>query len=245
MFQMEIKAKERCIRQKDIPEIMALGNFIEKLDRKYGVDSRDAENTFGIVQPDRMLISELYPENLYFFLGGYSSDPEHLPKRGRKTPSPFFLCGRIEGQDLAKEGPLDVTKEDKEQLFDLRRKAIEAAKKQMPRRPKFPKEAEGVMACDKILKEQGFADGSKSFQRKIWVNGKVMGETGSFVVEYGRCGNSKSPHFSTTFKGWQNQKDMPHDTDVYRFYQKWDPFHCMAMTIEEYEEMRKDLEEIR
>ena len=43
MFQMEIKAKERCIRQREIPEIMALGTFIEKLDRKYGVDSRNTE----------------------------------------------------------------------------------------------------------------------------------------------------------------------------------------------------------
>lgn len=244
MFQMEIKAKERCIRQREIPEIMALGAFIEKLDRKYGVDSRNTENTFGIVKPDKMLVSELYPENLYFSLGGYSSNPEHLPKKGRGTHSPFILDGRIGGKNLAVEGPLNVAKEDQEQLFELRRKAIEAAKKQMPRRPKFPKEIEGVIECNKILKEQGFADGSKLFQRKIWVNGETVDEMGSFVVKYGRCGNNKSPHFSTTFKGWQNQEDMPHDTDAYRFYRKWDPFHCVAMTIEEYEEMRKDLEEI-
>ena len=145
---------------------------------------------------------------------------------------------------MAVDGPLNVEKEDQEQLFELRRKAIEAATKQMPRRPKFPEEAESVMEYNAILKEQGFADGSKLFQRKIWINGETVDETGSFVVEYRRCGNNKSPHFSTTFKGRQNQEDMPHDTDAYQFYRKWDPFHCVAMTIEEYEEMRKDLEGI-
>lgn len=84
MLNQEIQAKARLVKQGDIPEIRELAKFIQYLDEKYGVDSSDTKNTFGIVSLDRMLVSELYPSNLYFSLGGYSSDPKHLPKHGVK-----------------------------------------------------------------------------------------------------------------------------------------------------------------
>lgn len=75
-----ITNKERCVRQGDIPEVMKLYEFIQELDKKYHVDSRDEKNSFGIIEPERMLLSELYECNLYYFLFGYSSDINHLPK---------------------------------------------------------------------------------------------------------------------------------------------------------------------
>lgn len=244
MFQREIQANERCIRQRDIPELMTLYNLIQELDQKYGVDSRNQENTFGIVTPDRMLVSELYASNLYFSLGGFSSDPRHLPKMGRVQTGNGILAGRIGGRQIGKEIPLQISEEDQELLFSVRRRAIEAAKKHMPGTPQFPEDATTIADYDKILEEQGFAGRGRFFEKKKRINSKNPDECGSFCVSYERCGRNKSPHFSTTFNGWQNQEDMPHDSLFYQFYQKWNPFHLVPMTIPEYEEMRTDLEEI-
>lgn len=137
MFQREIQANERCIRQRDIPELMTLYNLIQELDQKYGVDSRNQENTFGIVTPDRMLVSELYTENLYYFLGGFSSDPRHLPKTGHVTVKNGILAGRVGGRQIITDVPLQISEEDQELLFLVRRRAIEAAKKHMPRKPQI------------------------------------------------------------------------------------------------------------
>ena len=151
MFQREIQANERCIRQRDIPELMTLYNLIQELDQKYGVDSRNQENTFGIVTPDRMLVSELYASNLYFSLGGFSSDPRHLPKMGRVQTGNGILAGRIGGRQIGKEIPLQISEEDQELLFSVRRRAIEAAKKHMPGTPQFPEDATTIADYDKIL----------------------------------------------------------------------------------------------
>lgn len=244
MFQREIQANERCIRQRDIPELMTLYNLIQELDQKYGVDSRNQENTFGIVTPDRMLVSELYTENLYYFLGGFSSDPRHLPKTGHVTVKNGILAGRVGGRQIITDVPLQISEEDQELLFLVRRQAIEAAKKHMPRKPQFPEDATTIADYDRILEEQGFAGKGRFFVKKKWIGSKKPEEYGSFCVSYERCGSNKSPHFSTTFKGWQNQEDMPHDSPFYLFYQKWNPFHLVPMTIPEHEEMLADLEEI-
>lgn len=50
--------------------------------------------------------------------------------------------------------------------------------------------------------------------------------------------------FSTAYKGWQNQEEMPHDHPCYAFWKKWDIFHLTTLTINEWQEMYKDLQTI-
>ena len=244
MLNQEIQAKERLVKQGDIPEIRELAKFIQYLDEKYGVDSSDTKNTFGIVNLDRMLVSELYPSNLYFSLGGYSSDPKHLPKHGVNRSNSDVIVFRTSTHRMIPSIDLAVEEADVERLFDLRAKAIAAAKAAYPRLPQFPEDVTSVKDYDRILEEQGFASGKRSFSWEKYISGPTASSSGRFEVSYGRCGANRSPDFSTTFKGFQNQEDMPHTHPAYRFYRKWNPFHIRPMTIQEYMEMWEDLKEM-
>lgn len=104
--------------------------------------------------------------------------------------------------------------------------------------------------CDDVLEQQGFAPGSREYE--FHVKFKVKPEehkTGRripyFEVEYYRCGSNKRPHFTTSYNDFQNQFEMPHDSLAYQFYQKWNPFHLVEMTKEEYTEMRDDLDKLK
>lgn len=256
-----ITNKERCVRQGDIPEVMKLYEFIQELDKKYHVDSRDEENSFGIIQPAKMLLSELYECNLYYFLFGYSSDINHLPKyEAIPLVGECILVGK-HGEvgmltnpyrEAQKKKEIEVDENDKLRLIALRQAAYDALKAAYPKKPDFAeldKDASSA-ECDDVLEQQGFAPGSREYE--FHVKFKVKPEehkTGRripyFEVEYYRCGNNKRPHFATSYKDWQNQFEMPHDSLPYQFYQKWNPFHCVEMTKEEYAEMRDDLEKLK
>lgn len=228
---------------------------------KYHVDSRDEKNSFGIIEPERMLLSELYECNLYYFLFGYSSDINHLPKyEAIPLVGECILVGK-HGEvgmltnpyrEAQKKKEIEVDENDKLRLIALRQAAYDALKAAYPKKPDFAeldKDASSA-ECDDVLEQQGFAPGSREYE--FHVKFKVKPEehkTGHripyFEVEYYRCGNNKRPHFATSYKDWQNQHEMPHDSLAYQFYQKWNPFHLVEMTKEEYAEMRDDLEKLK
>lgn len=100
--------------------------------------------------------------------------------------------------------------------------------------------------CEKIYTEQGFAN-SPTYTLKSTIP-VTYNEDGSpkdvFEVEYYRLGSNLAFHFSTTYKGWQNQKEMPHDHPCYAFWKKWDIFHLTTLTINEWQEMYEDIQAI-
>ena len=97
--------------------------------------------------------------------------------------------------------------------------------------------------CEKIYTEDGFAN-SPNYKLKSAIpvtyteNGRPKDV---FEVEYYRLGPNKTFYFSTTYKGWQNQEEMPHDHPCYLFWKKWDIFHTKTLTTDEWREMRDDL----
>lgn len=237
-----IQANARCIRQKDIPELMELYHFIQKLDRKYGVNSSDTRNSFGIIQPERMLISELYEANLYFYLFGYRSEVTGIPKYA------YQLINSQAGilySHMSKPIALKIEEKDKQQLIHLRQKAKAAANLVFPKKPVFSDTQNASYSdYDQQLEEQGFASSKHAFSTSVFVPAKD-GHTHPFTVEFNRQKPNKKPHFSTTYHGWQNQKDMIETELAYQFYCKWDPFHSIELTLEEWIELTQDVNELK
>lgn len=111
-----IQANARCIRQRDIPEIMDLFAYIQTLDKKYGVISSDAANSFGLIDPDRMLISELYESDLYFSLFGYHRKSDETPKYAYTRQS---AAAGILYTNVTKQIPLQMEDVDRLKLISL------------------------------------------------------------------------------------------------------------------------------
>jgi len=65
-----------------------------------------------------------------------------------------------------------------------------------------------------------------------------------FEVKYYRLDPNTHYYFATSYKGWQNQEEMPHDHPCYAFWKKWNIFHTTTMTTDEWFEMRDDLRDI-
>lgn len=129
-----IQANTRCIRQRDIPEIMDLFAYIQTLDKKYGVISSDETNSFGLINPDRMLISELYESNLYFSLFGYHSKSDEMPKYAYTRQS---AAAGILYTNVTKQLPLQMEDVDRLKLISLREAAKEVAQAKFPKKPIF------------------------------------------------------------------------------------------------------------
>ncbi|MBP1047120.1 hypothetical protein I6N96_12635 [Enterococcus sp. BWM-S5] len=101
---------------------------------------------------------------------------------------------------------------------------------------------------NKRLTEAGFANYEKSFEVSIRV-----GKGTYFQVEYGSLKANQKPYFSTSAckfnknlrdydSGGQAQKDLLRAGSLAMdFYNKWDKFHTCCLTIEEYEQMKKEL----
>lgn len=168
---------------------------------------------------------------------------------------------------VAKREPITIEPEDIEQLKTLRQQFAEEVKQHKPAYPNFSEDIinkhmlknnfedltfdmlskrSQSQIYDDILKEQGYADGSKRFKTRFVVplDGH-QNHSQHFVVEYYRLSNNSTPHFSTTYNGWQNQNDMDHNHPAYQFYKKWDMFHVSLMTNDEFDEMMNDLEELK
>lgn len=99
---------------------------------------------------------------------------------------------------------------------------------------------------EKIYTEQGFANNPDyNLKRAIPVTYKKDGSPKDvFEIRYYRLNSNLTFDFSTTYKGWQNQEDMPHDHACYLFWKKWNIFHLTTLTIDEWQEMHEDLQTI-
>ena len=78
-----------------------------------------------------------------------------------------------------------------------------------------------------------------------------------FEVNYYTLGSNEKPYFSTSANEFcRNKKDfyrcgqaqddlLPKNSVAMQFYKKWDNKHCQDLTIDEYNEMVKDLEQLK
>lgn len=234
----EVEHQERLIKLGEVKEVQELYQKIQELDEKYGVNSNDEGNSFGILNMEKALVSYGYESNIYFFMNGYSGKDDALPK----YQNAVIPLGQLLTKDWrGTKKPLEMEEQDKLELFEMRKKAVEAVKAVYPKKPIFKKSETAQGKADNIqqLEEQGFAAKNAEFKETFYVNGF------RFVVQYEWLQGNRNPYFSTTYKGWQNQDEMPHDSPFYVFYKKWDPFHTEVMTRDEYEEMRADLAELK
>lgn len=239
MISPEIRNKERLIRPCDIPAVVELDQFIKDLDIKYGVDSKNEKNSFGYLDLQRPLVSSFYESNIYYALFGGSTDKCHLPKYSYQNKVNKVVTA-ADLMDKDYKVSLNLTEDDKQTLFGLRLNAYQAVKDAYPRKPVFSESDTTVVDYDRALQEQGFADGSHQVSERIFIS-----KTFVFKIEYYRLRTNKSPYFSTTYKGWQNQEELPHNSMAYQFYRKWNPFQCIEMTINEFNEMMEDLQKLR
>lgn len=100
--------------------------------------------------------------------------------------------------------------------------------------------------CDVVYTKAGFANNDN---RKLKVEIPVTYDKDGkpkdiFEINYYRLGSNTTYYFSTAYKGWQNQEEMPHDHPCYAFWKKWDIFHTSLMATNEWFEMRDDLRDI-
>lgn len=100
--------------------------------------------------------------------------------------------------------------------------------------------------CEQVYTKAGFAN-TPFYKVDIDIP-VTYTETGRpkdiFNVKYYRLDPNTHYYFATSYKGWQNQEEMPHDHPCYAFWKKWNIFHTTTMTVNEWHEMRNDLKDI-
>lgn len=100
--------------------------------------------------------------------------------------------------------------------------------------------------CEQVYTKAGFAN-TPFYKVNIDIP-VTYTETGkpkdTFNVRYYRLDPNTHYYFSTTYKGWQNQEEIPHDHPCYAFWKKWNIFHTTTMTVNEWHEMRNDLRDV-
>lgn len=278
-----LKNNQRVTYLRDLPSAVALHNYIQKLDTKYNVNSKDHENSFGDITLDNPIIKNGVNNTLYFAkisTSGFFSESDLLPKHEQVPPANYAIGidknGNIAmlestAHATAKPKPITIDEADLVTLRNLRdtfQKEIEANKYDTPRFIKddtlidpteffdvaidhskafkdFSRNAQQRI-CEKIYTDQGFANNPNyNLKSAIPITYNEDGNPKDvFEVEYYRLDPNLTFHFSTTYKGWQNQEDMPHDHPCYLFWKKWDIFHLTTLTIDEWQEMHKDLQTI-
>lgn len=263
----ELKAKERVVKLGELPEAIALNRYIQELDVKYNVNSKDPDNTFGDVDLDKAIITHGVNNTLYFAgISKYGNDkfPTHTQIPLAESLIAISEHGNVALLENAKRiraeiVPITIEQPDIERLDTLRKRFAEAVQKHAPKTPKFEKYLMDLVSKehyginyqsahrwqkddinDFILKEQGFAGSNHQFKETFMVP-NVDGELREFVVRYEVVGGNNSPHFSTTYCGWQNQDEMDENHPCTKFYEKWNIFHLCALTIEEMDELRTDI----
>ena len=263
----ELKANERVVKLGELPEAVALNHYIQELDAKYNVNSKDPDNTFGDVDLDKAIITHGVNNTLYFAgISKYGNDkfPTHT-----QIPLAESLIVISEQDDVvllenakrirAEIVPITIEQLDIEQLDTLRKCFVEAIKKHAPKTPKFDKYLIDLVSKyhyginyqsahrwqkddvkNFILNEQGFAGSDHQFKETFMVP-DMNSELREFVVRYEFVGGNNSPHFSTTYCGWQNQGEMDENHPCTKFYKKWNIFHLCTLTIEEMNELQTDI----
>ena len=254
----KIQSNQRLTHLNTLASARELHQFIQYLDTKYGVDSTDPDNTFGRIFLDRPIVQHGVANTLYFAgISSYRPEDLRLPKY-QAIPQEHIKAQRV---------PITVEKSDIEKLVQLRNNFKTEIEANAPLEPRFPsellekyntfKDSSGEkylfhklpqnlknQIYDRILVESGFATGDKhTFHVDMYVP-DIDGEFKKFEVDFYRLHTNKTPHFATNYKGWQNQEDMDKNHPAYAFYKKWNIFHTHNMTIEEWLEMKDDLDEV-
>lgn len=162
--------------------------------------------------------------------------------------------------------PITVAQDDIEKLVSYRRKFKADIEKHAPLKPDLSyvvnhgfsdrnqkpipfnslSQRQKNQIYDRLLKEQGFAN-AKDNTVKVSIAvpniDKDLDED-VFEVAYYRLEPNACPHFATKYCGSQNQEEMDHSHPAYAFYKKWEVFHLHEMTLEEWHEMKTDLDEL-
>lgn len=278
-----LKNNQRVTYLRDLPSAVALHDYIQELDAKYNVNSKDHDNSFGDINLNNPIIKNGVSNTLFFAkisTRGFFSESDLLPKHEQMPPANYAIGIDKNGNvamlestahATAKPKPITIEETDLVTLRELRKAfqtEIEANSYETPRfikgdtlinpteffdvtnsQPRAFKEFSKTNQqdiCEKIYTEQGFAN-SPTYTLKSTIP-VTYNEDGSpkdvFEVEYYRLGSNLTFHFSTTYKGWQNQKEMPHDHPCYAFWKKWDIFHLTTLTINEWQEMYEDIQAI-
>lgn len=270
----QIQANKRLVYLNTLASARELHQFIQYLDQKYGVDSTDPDNTFGRIFLDQPIIKHGVANTLYFAgISNYRPDDLRLPKyQAIPHTNTVLLIDKKQHVSLAtsldhikaKRVPITVEEADIERLKELREAFKTEVTVNKPLEPdlsdtnrhqfvdkngiqipfhKLPQHHKNTI-YDRLLTEQRFATHKDHYLKKSIMVPDVNGKYDTFTVEFSRLGSNKTPHFSTTYRGWQNQEEMDHNDPVYAFYKKWDVFHGNHMTIEEWTEMVSDVNEI-
>lgn len=249
-----IQANERFVYLRDLPSAVALHDFIRQLDHQYGVDSNDGDNTFGKVDLDKPIVQHGVSNTLYFAgISTYRPDNMRLPTHQAIPESHAAIVidahGNVqlverESRVNARKVPITIDPVHIDQLKQLRsafKREVEANAPKMPVRNDEATDTEK----DQALLRQQFAPHKGYTFKEVFKVPDQNGKERAFEVEYYRLGSNYDPHFSTTYGGWQRQEDMDHESLAYRFYRKWDTLHLSVMTLDEYAEMRNDLDQLK
>ena len=167
----------------------------------------------------------------------------------------------------AQRVPITVEETDIEKLVQLRNNFKAEIETNAPLEPTFPtdllekyntfKDSSGEkylfhklpqylknQIYDRVLAESGFATGDKhTFHVDMYVP-DIEGEFKKFEVNFYRLHTNTAPYFATSYQGWQKQEEMDKNHPAYTFYKKWNVFHTHNMTIEEWLEMKGNLDEL-
>lgn len=260
------KANKRIVFLRDIPEAVTLSNFIKDLDAKYSVDSTDPDNTFGRIRLENSILYYGVSNTLYLAgISTYLPDEIMLPKY-KAIPqadsmiaiSPTGEVALLQRADHvnAKKEPITIEESDVTKLQELRLAFKEAILRNAPLRPDFSSldddpEIENLAKWelknkyDDILLEQGFAPRRDHHFKETIMVPNLKGTPQPFVIEYSRLSTNRCPHFSTTYDGSQRQDYMHGYHPATAFYHKWNQFHLHELTLEEYEELIQDLQELK
>lgn len=260
------KANERLVYLRDIPEAVTLSNFIKDLDTKYEVDSTDPDNTFGRINLDNPIIKYGVSNTLYLAgISTYRPDELMLPKHKAIPHADSIIAISQLGEVAlltnknrlnAKIELITIEESDIKKLHELRTAFKEAVLRNAPRKPDFSSldndpETENLTKLelknryDDILLEQGFAPRRDYHFKETIMVPNLKGTPQPFVIEYSRLSTNRCPHFSTTYDGSQRQEYMHGYHPATAFYHKWNQFHLHELTLEEYQELMEDIQELK
>lgn len=248
----KIQANERITYLKDIKEAVALKQLIDKLDKKYNVNSQDSENTFGQVALEDAIIEHGLANTLYFAgINTYRPEKMYLPTHEAIPLSESYIILDEQGRPYlceskarlkAKKVPITIEEEDIAELKEKRQAFKDAIEANAPKTPELPHDWT-KQQCDEWLTENGYADGTTCrFVESVEVPDGV-GNLYDFEVSYYRLDLNRTPDFSTTYGGSQAQAGMNSSHPMAAFWRKWDTFHLHELTQAEYAEMRQDWDE--
>lgn len=255
----ELKANKRVKHLRDLPAAVKLHDYLETLNKKYGV-------SFGKVNLDSVIISYLFVDNV-IFLAGISQRiiPRIFPSYTRlpdgKTEDDF------EKEDLEKLTSLQKAfeksiLENKPYQIDFSEEEIVEALKEVRPNPNGDTDPSYFNSCnrftksevyDLIMKKHNFANHK---EHAFWVklenvpaNDKNLKDNpeflDSFVIQYERLFPNRNPHLSMFYDGCQGQEMMDKKHPAYEFYKKWNVFGMPGLTIEEWNELQSDIEKLK